>query len=841
MTNGEPGVPGGARAGIAPTGRWVAGAILVLVPFLLYGSMIVQGWEPAAPDTEAARAFSTWGKAQQHQTGQFPDWYPHIFSGMPAYGSFTYTPRSALHPLAWAQKGAGQNRGLWYAVLCAMAGLGGYAFLRRQGFSRPASTGASLVYALTPYFMGNVASGHSTKLEALCLVPVFILALDLLLDRPEPLRGAFLALAAAALAWSNHPQVAYYAVLIGGLYAIGRVILERRDHDLRSYLPRLAGFSALAAILALGLVLEPYLAVREYLPWSIRGGTGAAGGDPGSSGVGWDYATAWSFHPKELISFLFPGWFGLEGITYWGPMPFTQSTHYFGLIALILALVGLVRMRGSRRWIWAVISLAVLFVGFGRHLPLLYGPLYHLGPMFNKFRVPSMIYGVLPFCLAYLIAGGIDHLGRAAASAGTAQAGAGGGGTAAATTRPAKTPGRSGAARSRGAGGPSGALSFRTLLLIGAGVLVLWALLALGARAGGAESRFLRPEELRGLDAGHRVALQQERGAILQGSLAQGMILVLLLIGVLLAAARRARSSAWVAVALAILAAGDVFLVSREFYHPEPRTPGRDGIPLRGAAEYLSRQPGTFRILPAGREIFNSNAYGQLGLESVGGYHPAKLRAYQDLLASDLVMTPAVLKMLNVRYVLSPAPLEWEIDAVYEGDGRVYPYPDSLPRIWPVEQATVLADFRSLARRLAEPGFDPGREALFYAADRPGRDRYAPAAVELLERRPGYLRARVRATDEAFVVVSEMAFPPGWTATSNGRVVPLHRVNHLLQGVELPAGEHDLVLEVHSPARVRGAAISRVAGVAIILLAAAGFWLERRKRRGPEAPALSAH
>ncbi len=820
MSNGEASASlnPASRAGHA-TGRWIAPALLVLVPFLLYASMIVRGWEPAAPDTEAARAFSTWGAAEQARVDHVPDWYPHIFGGMPSYGSFTYTPRSVIHPLAWVQRAVGQNRGLWYLVLCSVAGIAGYAFLRRQGFSRPASTAAALVYSVTPYFMGNVAAGHSTKLEALCLVPVFILALDLLLDRPEPLRAAFLTLAAAALAWSNHPQVAYYAVLIGSLYGIGRLVVERKSREQKRYLPRLAGWLLASAVLALGLVLEPYLAVREYLPWSIRGGTGAVGGEPGSSGVGWEYATAWSFHPRELISFLFPGWYGLEGMTYWGPMPFTQSTHYFGIVALVLAVVGLVRLRGPRRWIWGGISLVVLVIGFGRYLPLLYGPLYHLVPMFNKFRVPSMVYGVLPFCLSYLVAGGLDAL------AGGAGASAAGPGVATKGSGRSRAPGRDARlAKSR----PG-----QSLLVIAGSAIALWVLLALGARAGLGGEAIFRPEELRGLDPARLAALQSERMSILQGSLAQGMLLVLALLAVLLLSARRGARTAWTGVAIAVLAVTDVVLVSRVFYHPQPRQASVEPIPLRGACEFLARQPGSFRFLPAGREIFNSNAFGLVGLESVGGYHPAKLRAYQDLLGSDLVMTPPVLKMLNVRYILSSTPLDWEIDPTYEGDGHVYPFPDSLARAWSVEQVTKVADFRALARRFEDPGFDPGREALVYPGDQPARDRFAAADVEVLEQRTGYLRARVRAGDEAFVVLSEIAFPPGWIARAGGRSLPLRRVNHVLQGVEFPAGEHELVLEARSVARVRGARVSRLAGAAMLLLAAGGFWIGRKRPRSP--------
>jgi len=153
----------------------------------------------------------------------------------------------------------------------------------------------------------------------------------------------------ALLAWANHPQVVFYGLVVGFLYAVSLLVVEKRIAG-RSYWLRLAGFGLVAAALAAGMAAEPFLAVREYAQWSIRG---AAATGEGGSGVGWSYATAWSFHPREMVAFLFPGWFGLQGETYWGPMPFTQSTHYFGVAAVALAVFGLVRARGPRRWIWA--------------------------------------------------------------------------------------------------------------------------------------------------------------------------------------------------------------------------------------------------------------------------------------------------------------------------------------------------------------------------------------------------------------------------------------------------------------------------------------------------------
>ena len=809
----------GPRASALAIGRgtWLSLLALIAVPFFFYAAMVLGGKEPPAPDTAACRPFSLWGEQVQQELGKAPDWYPYILSGMPSYGSYTYTPRSPFNPMALTQRLCGGNRGAYYWILLSLAGLALFAFLRRQGFSRPASVIAALLFSMTPYFPGIVAAGHSTKLEALCLLPAFLLALDMFLDRPAAGRAAFLAGTVALLAWANHPQVVFYGLLVGCLYAVSVLVVEKRGAG-RGYRLRLAGFGLAAAALAAGMATEPFLAVREYAPWSIRG---AAAVGASGSGVGWDYATAWSFHPRELVAFLFPGWFGLQGQTYWGPMPFTQSTHYFGVAAVVLAVFGLARARGPRRWIWGGISLFVLLVGFGRFLPLVYGPMYHLVPFFNRFRVPSMMYSILPLCLAFPVAAGLDAL--LAAPGAAAVPGRAAGGAKRQGTAPVSAP----------------ATVTRRLLLAGAVLVVLWVVLALGARGAlSGPNALLRPEEVGRLDSGRMQGLQGERLSLLERSLAQGMIVLLLGLGIL--ALRRFRSAApWIGLLAGVVIVGDVVLVGRSFYHVEPRAAARDSLPLPEACAFLARQPGTFRILPANSRanstLFRSNAFGLVRLESIGGYHTARLRAYADLVDANLISQPAVLSMLNVRFILSPTRIDGLGTPLHQSDGFVYPWPDSLPRAWAVRKVEPVADFSALTRRFESDSFRPGEMALAYPGQGPSRGDYASAGVTLSGRGPGSLRLRVEAEGDAFVVLSEIAYPPGWTATVDGRPAPIHRVDHVLMGVEVPAGGHDVVFAMQAPARLRGVRASRLAAGLALVLAAAAISHDRMSRRRSRA------
>lgn len=780
--------------------------LLLIVPLLFYRAMVFQGLEPPAPDTQSHRPVAEWAKSAVEELGETPQWFPYVFSGMPSYGSFLYIPRPAANLLGQTLQLFSSNRGIRYVLLFAIAGIAAYGFFRRQGHSRLAATTAGLLYSLTPYFTGLVGAGHSTKLEALALVPAVLWAVDHLLDRPGPLAGAFLAATAATLAWANHPQIAYYAVLLIGLYAILRILLMRdRPRPWGKWLL----WGGVGLVIAGALVTEPYLAIREYAPHSIRG-SGSSLEAGAASGVDWSYATAWSFYPKELVSFLFPSWYGLAGTTYWGPLPFTQSTHYFGIIALGLAILGLWKGTDRRRWIWAGISLFVLVVGFGSNLPILYRPMYELLPMFDRFRVPSMIYALLPLCAGVPICAGIDWLAR--------------NGSSRATREPKRAPGRS--------------TTRSPWWYATAGAILLWVLVYLAARAAhGDLSSFLRPQEMTAAQQGLE-ALAAMRRSMLFSSIHFGFLLVTVAC-LLLALAMRPTSSPrlrtgliGIVMALAIV---DVWRVSERLYDPEPRPEAAEIIPLRGAVEHVAKLPGPKRILPTD-EYFNNNAYALLGVESIGGYQPAKLRYYQDVIDAGMLFSSGVLQMLNTQYVLADRAIEAfpsaEYTPKYPGDGYVYRLPQTPGHAWAVRELDQVKDPFVLLRRIGARDYDP--EAIAYVYEEGLPTEFAPAEVTLLERGLHRIRLQVRAEGDAFVILSEIYYEPGWRATVDGNETKIHRVNHVLRGVQVPAGDHEVVFQFHSTAHATGQAVSRAAAAAWLLLFAIPLVGRLRRKNEPQ-------
>jgi len=820
-------------------GKWahaIAVAILLILPLVFFWDMIGGGEEPLAPDTQAWRPLGVWRDQAQATLGELPLWCPAIFSGMPAQGSFIVTPSAPLDLMRWLREALGNRMGVTFYLHLVVGSLALYLWLVRRGRSPLAAMGGTLIFTLTPYMLGLIAAGHNTKIRALYMAPLVFLALETLLSRRTLAAAVFLGLALAYQLWCNHPQITYYTVLLAGLYFIGVLLVERPAAWRGRGLAWGLAAGLLALVLAGTLVLEPYASVLEYSPHSIRGATSALSETADAAGgAGWDYATAWSYPLGELVCFVFPAWFGLEGQTYWGSLTFTQSTHYIGVLTLLLALLGAALAQGRRRWLLLALSAVILLIGFGRNLPVLYRPMYWLLPMFKSFRVPSMIYALLPLPAALLAARGLDAVlqedawGRAPAA------------------------GRKGERRGAPARPARGLLArWGIVTLILSGLLVLWlaggSAIVEGLRRSGAfvraeEVAGLSPqqiEQLRGVPAAELRAggagIIVDRMGMLRASVTTGLLLLTL--GALAIEARRRRwlpASAAVACLCGLLVA-DLWMIDRKFYVLQPVSRSETLLQADELIRFLQQQSPPFRVAPMRRSgaiaahEFGSNRYAAFGLETVGGYQAAKLQIYDDLIRSGAIDRLPVLSMLNAAFLISDQELDAErfplaTRARVLGGQQLYVHhnPHGGRRAWFAGQVQVLPDGRAVLEKLQQPDFDPAAVALVEAGDAGGLPAgFSAGEVLDLALDPRWIEARVRVSgpQPGLLVLSEVFYAPGWQLMIDDRAEVVHRVNHVLRAAVVPAGEHRVRLEAVSKALEAGRWVSRLASLSALGLLA---------------------
>ncbi|HEX5133431.1 MAG TPA: hypothetical protein VFX92_13225 [Candidatus Krumholzibacteria bacterium] len=689
---------------------------MMLAIAFLYRELIFGGKIFFASDNQAAASFAAVGK-KSLAAGSYPVWNPYLFSGMPSFGSLAFTPY--IYPVNFLvtvlRKVLFFPEYTWLFFHTFLTGVGTFLLVRDRGAHRVAAIVAGVFMMWMPNLVAIGANGHGSQACAVAYLPLALLFWDRIWrGRGTLVNGAALAIMLGLSMLRGHLQVSYYTYLLVGLHLAffggARIVDGARGKAAESspLPPRLARTGAspltraftetgyaggvLLAVVALSLAMCAvlYLPVHDYAKYSIRGASAAGGLDYG-------YATSWSLHPSEMLTFLAPFSFGFGKELYLGHMPFTDYPNYLGVVVAAFAILALAAVR--TRWV-RFLGFVVVFttlVSFGKFFPPVYDVLFKYLPYFSKFRVPVMILIVQQLAVVALFAAGLDALIRCDR------------------------------ARARR----------RALwVLAGAGVLFLVALFTQGYWTDGfasAAAGRVRATQ----DPQQQLLVAQMAGKFIASDFAQIGLLVLTLAAAVFAFTSMKKMSVLVLASLILLLGGiDYYRVDRLILHPEEFRPHdvyriiRERQETRGYMEpddmiaFLRQQEGPFRVFPMDSPqrpfsaLFTSNRFMVFDISSIGGYHPAKLSAYEDFmraLASSLSQGSfALLDMMNVRFIVAGARLPDDPGIVpvwtgrdFEGQPRaIYENRGALPRAWVVDDYRVAGGEETLAR-IAAADFDP--------------------------------------------------------------------------------------------------------------------------------------
>ncbi len=806
------GVPTETASGFAAVPGWVWAVAIVLVVIVYFYPLIFMGQVFSSPDAQAPQGFAVYAAEWRARTGEYPLWNPFMFCGLPSYAALAYNPDVYFPDWIFALLGGLAPPMLWLIVYYMIGALALYALLGDHGAARAPAALGGLLFALAPNLIAVGAHGHGSQLVNSGLIPVALLALHRFLARGRATWLSLLALTLGAQVLRGHVQIAYYTWLAIAIYLVYYLLDRRRGGTTFVVAPR-RGLGGVGAALALGALLGAVLAlpVAAYAPHSIRGG-GATGG------VSFDYATGWSLGLGELWTMIVPSALGFGGETYWGTMPFTDYPNaYIGIITLFFGAMVFLIPAGRRRqpgWSPAVFYLALaalgLLIALGKNF-FLYDLLYRFLPYWKKFRVPVMILVLTHLALAGLFALGLTRLLRLAVEGG---------------------PGASRLARLMG---------WKTAAMVAVFVLVI----LLGGSFRDRYSDAFRQSP--------RIAAQLARApdvARQLGSRAAGRAHKDLLVNVGLVAAagalgamllsRRLRPELFVG-GVAILLALDVVPIGYEIMRPLITSPSDLVKPTApdDVVEFLRAKEGPFRIYPL--EEFRSNRFATFGIASVGGYHAAKPRAYQEFMDAfgietfELFSHPdryRLLDLLNVRYLVTAAEAgdNPRFRKVHDGPMKIYENLTVGPRAFTVGEAEVVPTAAAALARLGDPEFDLSRRAVVATAVGPlgGPDAVGRATVKEFELN----RVVVEVTAEAPVLlVLADVFDPGWQAQVDGARSPVIQTDHIFRGVRVDSGAHEVEFHYVAPGLRLGFLLSLVSGAGILLMAAISLIHGRRGSR----------
>ncbi|MBO7562834.1 MAG: hypothetical protein J6T04_08140 [Bacteroidales bacterium] len=849
-------------------GKKILPYILAIVAFIIAGYAY-------APYTLSGKVvnqsdISSW-KGMSHEIVEWNEAHPNdptywtnsMFSGMPAttisviyHGDITKYLYDVLF--------VGQ-RPASYLIICM---IGAFLMFLAFGVNVWLAILGAIGVAFCSYNMQIIQVGHNTKMVAIAFMPWVIASLVYAYRKNWLLGAAFFGLALSFQIKANHPQITYYLALIVLGFAVWRFCKAFKEKAWGKFLKTSAAV-LVAGLLGIAANTNHLWPTYEYGQHTMRGGTElSAGADKGAdnaksgkktrSGLDLEYATQWSYGIEETPNLFIPDFNGgasagalssssavYKTLTrqynyppiqaqqavqnlplYWGPQAFTAGPMYMGAVFIFLCVLGLFVVKGGVKWWLAGVSLLAVILAWGYHFMAPTEFFFNYAPMYNKFRTVSMILVILQVTIPIL---GILAVNKVVNT----------------ETDKKKT---------------------TKQLMWAAGICGGFALLfgLIPSLAGNFSSSIdsQLPKEI-------AQALQSDRSSLLRADAFRSLAFVLIAALLVYLALNKKMKKGWFYASMILLVLIDMWPIDKRYLSEKDFVTDMEfDAPLakRDVDEFIledDKDP-DYRVFDLTIDPFN-NAYVSHHHKTIGGYSPAKLQRYQDLIDrhirrehSDLIREMQgissledanaaltyhpVLSMLNTRYfILSPDtyPLAnphaqgncWFVDNIVEANTADEEI-NLLGAIDPRRQAIVAKDF------IAEnPGLKDIRRGEGAKMDSTKATSVANdfASISLMNYAPNKLTYRYSSATPQAAIFSEVYYP-GWKAvlkTDDGKETELKifRANWILRGLLLPQGSGEITFTFQPESFIKGEKYSLIASGLLILLLIAAIIFSLRKKK----------
>ena len=770
--------------------------IIPIISFVFLQDLIIYNKIPLASDMVAHEPIKEWIST----TSEFPQWFPNLFSGLPSYGGYIYTPG---HPLESFLRIIYLNNGVRFWFYLSLGGIGLFFLLKFLKVSNNASLFGGLAYAITPYVFGLINAGHNNKIMAGAFTPFLILCALYMFSNRSIKSILLLSVVSALQLWTNHPQIYYYTWMVIGLWWLVDTIysLIKNKINYKNTIQDIL-FLTISIIISLLMVSDPYYDIYKFQGESNRGSISVLDQtDDTKKGTTWDYATQWSFHPLETISFIYPYYYGLQNFSvknkseprkfmkqasYWGYMPFTQSTHYLGLLIVILSFFSLwyyfkYKEQSRTEVILWTISFIILVIGFGSHLPLFYKPLFKFAPFFSKFRVPSMIYMMLSVLLPMIAAIGIDKIIKDKYIEKVF----------------------------------NDSLKIFGFFIFSSIVLLLFGDSFLSFASIG-DNRFIQYAQI---VKDIRLDLFN-KGIFLALFICFGSLL-----SIYFYSKNKISKNAISFIFIGIFVI-DLWIVNNEFLSLKNSKSMKNLFIETQDIKYLNADSSAYRIFPA--DEIGATKYGYWNIQSIGGYHAIKLRHYQDLMDIGGFRRQAILNMLNVKYIITNKRIENKAFKKIEGNNNLYENLDVLPRSWVVGGIKSVKSQKSSLLSVMDMSFRPNETATVLDYDGPDLIDYKGGNSKIIKTSPNEIIINCKTNGGGLLVLSEIYYSPGWKCKVDGIPSDIYQTNHILRSVFVPDGAHEVIFYYDDSNWIVAKIVSRTSFFSTILILCFLFYRDRK-------------
>ena len=809
---------------------YLAAIVIFIIITMAYFSPLLEGKHMLQSDIINFKGMSKEIVDFRAKTGQEPLWTNSMFGGMPAYQISTKYASNLLGFLdPVITLGLPHPANLVFLYLS-----GFFILLLVMGVDPWLSIAGAIAFAFSSFFFTIIDAGHNSQAHAIGYMAPVIAGIILTMKRKYIWGGIMTAIFLSLEVKANHPQITYYMAIIAILLGLFELIYSIRFKALTPFL-KAVGVLLIVLVFAVLTNITSLWATWEYGKYTIRGKSELTSDKANrTSGLDKDYATQWSYGVGETMTLLIPDFNGgsssmkvsenskiveamksngvpdatIKQFTsqplpflYWGAQPFTSGPVYAGAIMMFLFVLGLIIIKGPIKWWLLAVTILSVVLAWGHNFMPVTDFFLNYIPGYNKFRAITMILVIAEFAIPLLGILAVKEIWD-------------------------KKNDRKKLFK-----------GLQISVIIAAGISLFFAIFPgmfldfVSSGDKNIQQQYQFPEWL-------MQAIRDERYRLLRLDAIRSFIFILLACALVWAVLFEKLKKEYAYIALAVLVLADMFTVNKRYVNNDSFTTNarveNPFEPSPADTEILRDKDPDYRVLNLTANTFN-DAGTSYYHKSIGGYHGAKLRRYQELIDNNIqgeigifaktMSTDSipVLNMLNTKYFILPG---------QDKQPMAYPNRNALGSVWFV--GSLLQVDNADAEIKALKNFRPSEVAIVDKSFAGNLSGFTPLKdssdfIALDEYAANQLAYHYRSKNKGLAVFSEIYYPKGWNAYVDGQLIPHFRADYILRAMVLQAGDHKLLFKFEPAVYATGEKISFISSILLILLAISFAAMEFRK------------
>ena len=793
----------------------ITAIIIFILTTLIYVNPVLSGKKLKQGDIVNYRGMSKEIKDFRAKTGEEPLWTNSMFGGMPAY-QISMEYKSNLVKKIDKIFRLGLPRPADYIFLNF---IGFYILLLVLGVNPWLSIVGAFAYTFSSYFFIILDAGHNSKAHAIAYMAPVIAGVLLTYKKKYILGAAITLLFVSLEIAANHLQITYYLIFILLFIGIAELIHSIKNKQLTHFF-KATGLLFIVAILAVGPNITNILLTNQYSKDSIRGKSELTTNiENKTSGLDKDYATQWSYGKQETLTLMIPnakggssGYLGediknLDGVPqnfkqiiaqqnhYWGNQPFTSGPVYVGAIIFFLFILGLLIIKTRLKWVILAATLLSIFLSWGHNMMWFSDIFFHYVPGYNKFRTVSMTLVIAELCIPLLAMLTVQKIIN--------------------TPSILKTKKK----EFYIAFGLTGGLAFLFYLLPS----TFFNFISTNELTTFTAQKTSYPQSAGQIDI-FLNALETVRINIFKADTLRSMFLIIISGALLYFFANNTIKTPVLITILGVLIVLDMWGIDKRYLNDDKFDVARKiehpFTASRADKQILQDTDPDFRVFNMTVSPFNDASTSYFH-KSIGGYHGAKLRRYQDVIEHHISNNNTdVLNMLNTKYFIL-------------ADKNRQPYAqynsEALGHVWFVSNYVFVEDadheidalnnFKPDSTVIIDKRFKSMIDSVSISTTPNG-------TITLQSYAPNKLVYTSNTPNNQIAVFSEIYYKDGWNAYVDDELHPYFRANYILRGMVIPKGKHTIIFKFEPQLYTTGESIAMVSSILLILLVVAGFAYE---------------